>query len=117
MTKFQIGDFVEIIDEGCVYPNYISFYDDNGHADLGRRHKDFAKPHMHGVVLFSGLHDFGSPMIYAVEVDPGDNGIVLIGESGIELVERAFELPVPEANKDPLAINDLFGITGGVTCR
>lgn len=117
MTKFQVGDLVEIIDEGCVYPSYTSFYEDHGYAGLKHRHRGYAEPHMHGVVLFYGLHDFGSPMIYAVEVDPGDNGIVLIGESGIELVERAFELPVPEANKDPLAINDLFGITGGVTCR
>ena len=117
MTKFQVGDLVEIVDEGYVYPSYLSFNEDHGYADLKHRHRGYAEPHMHGVVLFSGLHDFGSPMIYAVEVDPGDNGIVLIGESGIELVERAFELPVPEVNADPFAIDNLFGIAGGALCR
>lgn len=115
MSDIKIGDIVKVFDTGCVYPSYIGFFNEQGFGDLEKYHRSYAPEDSTGTVQFYGNHNFGKPIIYAVEINDDEGGILLVGEGGIELIQSAgFVLPDITANQD--SILDLLGFAGGAPC-
>ena len=93
MNKYQVGDYVKIVNDGQTYSTYDSFFDEIRAPELK---KEFCRTRSKigwgtnngdvGQILALGIHQRRDDILYVVLVDDKYGGyLTLIGEKGIQL--------------------------------
>lgn len=84
--EIEVGDMVEIIDNGCSYTTYVNWVLSNVSNTFDRLRYDYANLPSNrdiGIVKEKGLHCSNSKMLYYIELNTGR--CYLISEDGIKL--------------------------------
>lgn len=108
--KIKTGDMVSIVNSGHIYPSYVSFFEEQGYADLAHRHVSYPGAEKRGRVLFMGKHRVQRHILCAVELEVAGGPILIIGVDGVEFVseEPRFDLPDIELSETP--VDTLLGV-------
>ena len=85
MNKYQSGDIVKVINRGCFYPCYGSWFKEHAPGLLDRYNQTTPDNGSIGKVVTYGRHSRDKTMLYVVDFG-GD--IKLVSHAGIELVNR-----------------------------